>query len=268
MIRILFILLLSIKSYAQSCPERSFKVDFGLNSNLENVVGCFKSVNGKSVKHGPEKTFDQNKKLIKLVHYIDGKLVTKSKNKKKSNSINREVDAVKTLISRLLVASTYAKKDARKDESITFSTKGCKGRSQDWFNLFISKKKFYARYKFSRGCDLNGSWTPQLDEFFNVKFKVKNLIDFTNVQFDLLLSRSQTLQDIKSGVQLSLKVKNGVIFNKSKRLHFNADYQGVVDPMNSLFSKRLQLLSQQGEVHFTKLNEKELDIKESFQLNF
>lgn len=268
MLKFLFIFTLIFNSYAQSCPEDSFEVDFGLNSDFKIVVGCFKNVNGKSVKHGPEKTFDQNKKLLKVAHYLDGKLVANTKEHKQKSSLDKEIDAVKTLISRLLVASTYAKKEARKDESITFSTKSCKGRSQDWFNLFLSKKKFYARYKFDKGCDLDGAWAPQLDKFFQVNFKVKNLIDFKKVSFSLKLSRSQSLQDMKSGVKVSLKVKDGVISNKSKRLYFNANYQGTVDPMNSLIQKRLHMYSQQGEVNFTKLNDKEIDIKESFQLNF
>lgn len=109
--------------------------------------------------------------------------------------------------------------------SSQIKTKSCDINKKKWTNLLLTKQSFEETIKFNSQCDLAGSYSPKMDEFFLVKLKVKDQKNLTNISGDLKFSVVFEEMPV-----LKVEIKNGTTQGK-ENLKFQFNYSVQINPL-------------------------------------
>lgn len=261
--KLLFILL-SLCAYAKEykCPKGTYKVDYTTEHDYIRKIICYSSKGAGDKKEGPEIHLDTSGKVIYQALNKDGKKISEgnvmmSAPKQNNNKLYSEALSI---IRELIKISEF-----NKDQNLataSFKNNNCQGKRSDWIKLFLMKRSFTHTYKFGQNCDLQGTWTPKLEEFFKANFKLKDLKEFNQVSFKLKFDVQKSPKQI-----IRFDIKEGILKGKKHTFKFVADYQGDVNLNKTMRQRVLNFNNQRGEVHFTEHNGKEISVKEKFTLN-
>jgi translation elongation factor P/translation initiation factor 5A len=254
---------ISLSSYALDfdCPKESYKVDFFSSEYKLRKLICFKSAGSGKVKHGREVHLNLQKNIVLDQSFLDGveiKQASASSKGKKQLNTSYYLEAIK-VVTGVVNSSNY-----RADKKLgaeSFNNKRCQGNSSDFIKLFLFNKDFLASYKFSEECDLQGTWSPRMKKYFDVKFKLKDLLNFDRVSLKIKFELD------KSAGKFRMLIKEGSLSGKESKLNFTATFDGDLDVQKSMIEKRLIFKSQNGIVMFKVLNGKAVNIERSFVLN-
>jgi hypothetical protein len=141
-------------------------------------------------------------------------------------------------------------------KSQQIKTSGCKFQKEKWGAIILTKQSFEEKIVFNKTCDLNGSFTVQMDKFFPINMKVRN-----HKQMKKIIS------NIKMGIVfedmplLTLNMKDSILIGK-QNITFDMNYGVYIDPLNKDPLKKHKGGSLFIKKHGTKL------INKKFPLNF
>ena len=131
--------------------------------------------------------------------------------------------------------------------SSQIKTKACQIDKQKWTNLLLTKQSFQETIKFNPQCDLEGSYSPKMDEFFLVKLKVKDQNDLSNISGDLKFSVVFEEMPI-----LKVQIRNGQTHGKENlkfQFHYNVQINPLEkDPMQKHLGGSIKILSVNNKV--------------------
>ncbi len=107
-------------------------------------------------------------------------------------------------------------------------TQGCKYQKQKWTQLLLTKQSFKEEIKFNNSCDIEGSFSPKMEEFFNAPLKVKghkNIKSFNlNIKFSIVFEE-------KPVFLINLK-DSYLMTNKNQKIKFKLNYAYYLDLMS------------------------------------
>lgn len=256
-------LLISLNVFAKeySCPKGTYKVDYTSEHDFIRKIICYSSKGAGDKKEGPEIHLDASGKVIYQALNKDGKKIGEGNvilSKPKLDNKKLYSEAL-NIIRELIKISEF-----NKDQNLataSFKNDNCQGKRSDWMKLFLMKRSFTHTYKFGQECDLQGTWTPKLDEFFTANFKLKDLKEFNQVSFKLKFDVQKSPKQI-----IKFDLKEGMLKGKKHTFKFVADYQGDVNLNKTMQQRVLNFNKQVGEVHFIEHNGKDISVKEKFTL--
>lgn len=112
-------------------------------------------------------------------------------------------------------------------------THGCSFQKEKWTLMLISKEPFKETIQFNKNCDLQGSFTAKMSEFFAVKLQIKNIESYKQINAKMKID----LVFDQTGTVLKAQLQDALAHGK-KPVHFNADYSVLLDPFSSPILKK------------------------------
>lgn len=233
---IIFLLfsLFSINSFATDkpvfCPEGFNPLRYHSPLQGKEVVICTKRVNGEIIKKEP--------------------LKTAPKAKSKNQVSNKEI--IKNVYSKIFLGLVKKSQNRNLGE---FITEECQGNRIDWANLLAGKiQSLDLKYWFAKGCSLDGSFTAKVGDFFSIKFKVRDIKEVNEVDFQVKISPSL----LKSRSMLvTFEVKDMTLKGPNLRARLDAIYK-----ISYLLSGRVSK-NFGGEITIREINGEKLNLIES-----
>ncbi len=108
-----------------------------------------------------------------------------------------------------------------------FSVKACPKHKIDWSALIIKQQKQTLTYKFAKGCDIDGTITPQVLAAFPIQFKVRNLDQFDSIMGEAKLGPTLSMKPL-----LRLDLINTETKSPKEKIKFDAYYEAEIDPFS------------------------------------
>ena len=228
------------------CPSGSSELKYELSFEPKKQVICEMIVAGKPVKHGPHEKYNSNGKLASTAYYFKGKKVPKS-------SYDQLLVGKEVALPEIHQLFTALLPDKTSKALSEFDTNECdNGRIKDWITLlFTGTHQFTEVYKFAKKCDVDGKYSPQIDKYFPVDFKLKDFNGFNRVKMQVKLK----LQGLS---KLEINVKQGSLFG-ARSLKFSGVYSSLI-VINQ--GRGVNLTSHGGSVLITELDGKAVNIKQ------
>jgi hypothetical protein len=140
----------------------------------------------------------------------------------------QKIKEAKEVISKLLPFQKSNSKDKLK-----FKIDKCKIDNTKWIMMLIAKTPFTESVHFAKDCDIEGTYTAKREVPFPVKFSLKNLKNFKQANFNLLVS---VIYDPVP--MIKLQMKNGTIKGKDNNIKFDVSYSAEIDPLSKDFIKK------------------------------
>ena len=137
-----------------------------------------------------------------------------------------------------------------------FSVKECPKHKIDWVKIILRREKQTLSYKFTPGCDIDGSVSPQVMQDFPIDFKLRNLDEFSAIKGNAKLA--PTFGSSKPLLRLDLNSTE--IIAPKEKIKFSAYYETEINPLSkNIIGKHLG-----GKIFIEEINGKKM--KEEFPL--
>lgn len=247
--------------YSATCPEGAYIVDYTSEYSGVRKTICMKTINGKDVKHGSEIHYSKTGEQIFNQSYYQGKLV-KDKVTSPTPTPQTPIDEAQRFINDF-ISNALISKSTMEVKADQFSTKGCKGRTQDWINLFMYNRSFTHSYKFGSSCDIQGSWRPAIGKKFPANFLIRKVSNFNRVNMQFAVNYKTKMPPF-----IVLTVTDGVLISPKGNINFSANYEFEVDLINSIQSKTIKANKHGGKIHFNKVFGKTVSIEKEIKVFF
>lgn len=136
-----------------------------------------------------------------------------------------------------------------------FSVKNCPKHKIDWSSIIFRREKQNLNYSFAKGCDIEGSVSPQVLQTFPIQFKLRHLDKFEQIKGEAKLAPTLSTKPL-----LRLDLTSTEISSPKEKIRFNAYYETEIDPLSKkVIGKHLG-----GKIFIEEINGKA--IKEEFPL--
>ncbi len=167
-----------------------------------------------------------------------------------TNEVNEARASLRSLISPLLPGKKKISSALLKD----FRVDKCQTKKIDWSQALLMQKVVTLTFKFQEGCDVEGSVEPKAFRPFPADLKLKNL-----KLYDRLQMMNTVNTTIESKPLMGIEMREGVLYGKSGKVKFEADYRVVLNLVNreKPIEKNLG-----GEIRITEIYGKKVSIKE------
>lgn len=111
----------------------------------------------------------------------------------------------------------------------SFQTKSCSVQKKKWVLMLITQNTFKETIKFTKGCDISGSFSPQMNEFFPVDFKLRRLKEVKR-----LIGQMRISIIFGEVTKLKLELIKASYFNAKNvvQKEFKLDYSFEIDPFD------------------------------------
>ena len=110
--------------------------------------------------------------------------------------------------------------------SKNFKTEGCELQKEKWAGLLFIQTSFIETVKFSKTCDIQGTFTPKVNEFFPLKVKLRNLGKYSQLQTQI-----KTRIYYAEAALLTVDLKDATLSGKASK-KFSLDYTSEIDPLD------------------------------------
>ena len=214
---LIFLLFISFQCFSIECPDGAYEVGVDLSFSQKRVKFCQKSIDGRLVKHGPEKIFDMSGKIISEKYFINNiESSPPKKNKDVSNDdiCNGEQDYIRKVVKSLFVndMNIFYKEN---ELVVGKCTDCCRGYPKKRLNFFLKNKPFTNSLVFKKQCYFQGDLIFNYDRLVDTKFKLKGQLNYDHLKISYLITK------LKKGKKIVLKVNilNGE-FSKSDNKNF------------------------------------------------
>lgn len=159
---------------------------------------------------------------------------------------NKITEDVKKLFAILLPGTSHHNQGQ-------FKLDECPDYQIEWLQLALLKKSFTANYKFKPGCDIEGSFSPLMDQSFVVNLKIRNIADFETLKMNSLLK----IIPEENKLKLSVSALPSEVQSPKNSVKFSGDYAISVTPLDFENYENLG-----GEIQILEINKKKINIKE------
>ncbi|MCO4794802.1 MAG: hypothetical protein KC493_13875 [Bacteriovoracaceae bacterium] len=261
-------ILLSTTVYSKAkCPPGTTPLSVNIYSIGRKIDFCQIKVNGKLLKHGPEKTYNNEGTLVNtkyyvlgrkttreaLVKYVNNKGIPKSKRGNSSSIPPDAINAVKTLFKAMM---PFLKDGNARGN---FIVRGCRDYRKEWASVLLTGQKQTFNYSFKKGCDIQGTISAMPGRKIKMNLKLRNVGIFERV--DMGISYSIKLNMI---TRVDFKITDGTLFAKGEGdTSFTGDYAVELNPMKkSLIERNLG-----GNLYFSKIFGKDVKISKKIMVN-
>lgn len=131
------------------------------------------------------------------------------------------------------------------DKSLRFSVDSCRIPKMKLVQLFLQKKQFTHKFRFSEGCDVEGDVTFSREPFL-VDLKLKNTGNYNRVR-----TKVEVLPELQAqtgSIKLHEKYRDGMIYHTDhpKPVEFSADYR-IEFYLNGKMRARLKEVTRGGK---------------------
>ena len=226
---------------AADCPDGAYKLELHFDYEPQKHILCEKSFDGVPLKHGPYRKFDSSGKLVEEKFYKKGKVVLEEP-KVLENKEDNSLPQIGILL-RALVRGGQPK-------HASFNTRKCQMNILNWMMFFMLQKPILQVYHFAQSCDIEGSFSPKLDDPFPVNLKLKNFDGYDYVQMQIKM----TLDPKK---QLKIEALDGTL-KGYKTVKFKGTYLLEV----RLTSEKLRVKNKGGHVFIYQVDGKAVEVKQ------
>lgn len=192
-----------------SCPPPQSKVDFRDPNNGDRIVFCQENVDGKYLDRGERYVFKRG---------VTSLAVAPSPQASPADS-KKAVEAVREIFAMFVPGH-------KRRETRTFEVRKCEDKAIRWVGLAMMKQGFDAHYIFRDRCDVQGNFSPRMDQAFPVVLQLRKLEQFTNVKFQLLI----TAEKVTEGIKYTLQGTEGVLTSAAEAVKFRGTYFMVFNP--------------------------------------
>ncbi|MBT6325500.1 MAG: hypothetical protein HOJ35_05990, partial [Bdellovibrionales bacterium] len=213
---------------AMDCPDDGFPVKADLSVVGKRVEFCQVTREGIYIKHGPEKVYNLEGKLIENNFYEMGKKRIVEEKKKISDvkSINKDGSSKATTAIKILLKAMmpFFK---NKETAGNFWLNGCRNYHKKWISVFLRKKDKKFKYLFKKKCDIQGVIVAKSSKPIHMKLDLRNIDPFKSV--DMKVSYK-----IVPGMltDVEFEILSGVLHSSSKKMTtFTGDYAVTINPL-------------------------------------
>ena len=162
-------------------------------------------------------------KLIFLLSFI---LSTESFSKSKIDE--SKIKETKEIISTLL---PFQKSNSK--INLEFKVDKCQINKSKWIMLLVAKTPFTESLKFSKNCDVEGTYKAKREVPFPVNLKLKKLKHFKQVKFNFLINLAyEPIPMIK------IQMQNGILNGTKNKITFDVSYSADIDPFSKDIIKK------------------------------
>ncbi|MFY7992511.1 MAG: hypothetical protein ACOVP4_04385 [Bacteriovoracaceae bacterium] len=108
-----------------------------------------------------------------------------------------------------------------------FSVKDCPKHKIDWTSIIFRREKPNLTYTFAKGCDIEGTVSPQVLQAFPIQFKMRHLDKFEQIKGEAKLAPTLSTKPL-----LRLDLTSTEISSNTEKIRFNAYYETEIDPLS------------------------------------
>lgn len=155
----------------------------------------------------------------------------------------KKIDEAKEIITMLLPFQKGIKNSK-------FKIDQCKTDKSKWLMLLLANTPFTENIKFSKNCDIEGSYSAKREAPFPVKFKLNNLKNFNSTNFNFLINLVY-----EPVPMIKVQMQNGTIKGKDDKITFELKYSAQIDPLSKNFIKK----DNGGTLHIKAINGKKIN---------
>ncbi len=246
------------------CPPGTTPISVNIPSTGKKIDFCQISLNGKLLKHGPEKIYNSNGALLKTNYFVLGKPSTPkalmeyvnsegvpSSSRGKSNTVPpHAVEAVTELFKAMMpfMRDGYS--------SSKFNVRGCKNYEKEWVGVFLTNQRRDFHYNFQKGCDIQGVIKALPGRKVKMDLKLRNVGVFERTELDI----SYQLQ-LNVITRVDFFINDGTLYAKGEGdTRFTGDYSVDLNPLKkSLIEK-----NRGGTLKFSKVFGKPVNLSRNF----
>ncbi len=167
-----------------------------------------------------------------------------------SPEVKEATASIRSLISPLLPGKKKVLPGMMKD----FRVDKCQTEKIDWTDVLLMRKPVTLNFKFLEGCDVEGTVMPKVFEAFPAQLKLRNL-----KLYDRIESSNKVSPTIESKPLMNIELRQGVLYGKSGKVKFEADYNVRINPLDT---KKPIEKNLGGEIRISEIYGKKVSIKE------
>lgn len=259
-----FFLFISYSTMAAKCPPGTTPISVNVSATGKKIDFCQISLNGKLLKHGPEKTYNSEGTLIttryfvlgkkstaqNLMNYVNQKGIPKSKIGSKNSVPPHAIEAVTVLFKAMMPFMRDEKRNRK------FNVRGCKDYQKEWVSVFLTNQARNFDYRFQKGCDIQGTIKALPGRKVKMDLKLRNVGVFKRTELDI--SYFIRLNMI---TRVDFVINDGTLYAKGEGdTRFQGDYAVDLNPLKkSLIEKNYG-----GNLMFSKIFGKPIKLERKF----
>jgi hypothetical protein len=267
----LIILLATFISYniafAAKCPPGTTPIEVNVPSTGKQINFCQISIDGKLLKHGPEKIYSTEGTLIQtryfvlgkkstakaLMNYVNQKGFPKSTTGPKNSIPPMAVEAVTVLFKAIM---PFMRDEGR---SRKFNVRGCKNYQKEWVEVFLTNRRQDFKYNFQRGCDIQGVIKALPGRKVKMDLRLRNVGVFERTELDISYFMKLNLI-----TRVDFVINDGTFYAKGEGdTRFTGDYSVDLNPMKKTLIEK----NRGGTLKFIKVFGKEIKLQRKFMVN-
>lgn len=166
---------------------------------------------------------------------------------------SREIEDVKTSIQSIIAPLIAKSGPGKPTPPKGFRIDKCEKKNINWFNVMTMKEEVTMEFKFSPGCDIQGSLKPKIFAPFPARLDLRNIKSFSK-----MTSENRITATFENSPILNLEITAGELVGDKTKVKFDADYKLQINPLNPTgIEKNLG-----GELRIKEINGKKVSIKE------
>lgn len=222
------------------CPDSFSPLSYFSPVEGKRITICTKRDNGEIIKRKPLKT----KKSHRVV-----------KAKKVDENLKK---LIKDTYIKIFLGLVWKSK---KRQLEGFTTEGCQGSRSEWGKLLVGLlKEIKVNYRFSKKCSLQGEFLPRLNQSFEVKFAVKDIVEVNKVE--MTVKMTVDVQAKKGHIVTHFDVQKMKLSGPSFSAVLNSDYK-VTYLLNGRVNK-----NHGGQIEALSVNKRNIQFKEDVWVPF
>lgn len=134
----------------------------------------------------------------------------------------------------------------------SFEASECKIQKEKWLALLLGGPSFKEEIKFTKKCDLEGTFSPKVGSNFPIDLKIRNFKTFNKLNGQTLITLTLEMEP-----KLSIKLSSASLIGEKKKVLFDINYAATVNPLNSkIIEKDLGGMLLIREIDGKKVNKK------------
>ena len=251
-------------TFAAKCPPGTTPINVNVSSTGKRIDFCQINVNGKLLKHGPEKTYNNSGSLIQTRYFVLGKKSTAKAlmNYVNNNGIPRHTSGPKNSIPPMAIEAVKVLFKAimpfMRDEGQfqKFNVRGCKNYQKQWVEVFLTNRKQDFTYNFKSGCDIQGVIKALPGRKVKMNLKLRNVGVFERTELDISYFMKLNLI-----TRVDFVINDGTLFAKGEGdTRFTGDYSVDLNPMKKTLIEK----NRGGNLRFNKIFGKDIQLNRKF----
>jgi hypothetical protein len=253
----LFVLILQNSSWAVTCPENSYEVNYNSSTNQTNIDFCQYGTYGNYIKNGPEVITDLTTgKIISQKNYKDG-VETKAIALIKENgpsSCQKELEFFEGFYKELkaTIFSLVGLQIEKNVISFDIGIGKCPHDANNRLNFMFKNIPYSWKMTIKNKCFFEGSIDFEFDKDKNSQLIFSNINNFNKLNLNYKIIKN-TIKDDQ--IELIFQISNSKIYGDVNAVEFDGNIK-ILANMNTVKSSfgKQGVTAGEGKVNISKIN--------------